>query len=115
MKNYLKKSSYFVPINLKIAIGCEDILLKNIDAPKGLVNGRIGTILDIFKWKNDVKTILVAIFNKLLDDKLKVETIKQKIWKTELLNCSKMLLYQFPLKVRYGVTAHIIQSQILKK
>lgn len=119
MKSYLKKSSNLVPINLKIAIGCKVMLLKNIDTPKGLVNGRIGTILNIFKdEKNDNKTILVVKFNKLLDDddeELTVEIIKQKICETELLNGSKIMFYQFPLKLCYGVTAHKVQGQTLKK
>ena len=95
------------------------MLLRNIDSSICLVNGRIGTIIDIFdKGKNTSNfPILIIKFTKLSDEynDLTVEIIRQLLCEVDLPNGSMVSFYQYPIKLCYGVTAHKVQGQTLKK
>lgn len=119
MKYYLRKNSNLVPVHLKIAIGCKVMLLKNIDSSAGLVNGRIGFVENIMEHgKNGSDSpILLIKFKNLTDDgnEDSVEIIRHLICETDLPYCAKISFYQYPIKLCYGVTAHKVQGQTLKK
>ena len=114
---------------LKLKIGARVVVVYNVDTPDGLVNGEMGTVLDIVKnTKGEVQHIVVKfdleetgemareknphiasryeqdngtpIFRQMLD---------YQVGKAKKLSSSKARLWQFPLKLAFASTGHKMQ------
>lgn len=110
-------SSCLAPYVFTFFIGARVMLLKNIDANRGLVNGRRGTITNVFKDKITGNPVVVSVFfDEISDFKQQLEDIRiVKMDTFNHFNGKTFNFYQFPLKICYSVTAHKAQGQTLEK
>lgn len=109
---------------LYLAVGCRIMLYSNLWTSKGLVNGAIGTVVDILYEQGksspeDQPDVIVCKFESYqgpyLDDALKTVPIPAitKYWTTayDVQNSRK----QFPLNLAYACTIHKPQGLSLSK
>ena len=82
------------------------LLIKNLDVELGLVNGAIGTIIELQKGSNGTFPIVE------FDNKIK-QLIEICDWELEIDNC-KAIGKQIPLMLAYSVTVHKSQSITLE-
>ena len=86
--------------------GSRVMLIKNLDVELGLVNGAIGTIIELQKTTNETFPIVE------FDNKIK-QLIEICDWELEIDNC-KVIGKQIPLMLAYSVTVHKSQSLTLE-
>jgi ATP-dependent DNA helicase PIF1 len=101
IKEKYKKHCHAVEI-LQICVGCQVLLIKNLDVKEGLVNGSRGIVES---FKDDLP--MVRFMNG------KIETINYNEWKVEENGCLIMTVSQVPLKVAYAITIHRTQGMTL--
>jgi ATP-dependent DNA helicase PIF1 len=82
--------------------GCRVLLIKNLDVESGLVNGSLGTVIDLF-----MDGVRVQFDNGVTQIVNRVE------WELELDN-SKVICQQIPLMLAYSITIHKSQSLSLE-
>ena len=99
-----KNSNYIV--DLKLKVGTNVMLIKNMDISLKLVNGSMGVVTDIGKRSVNHKNnyITVKFANGITTD------IKREIWKNKTETVS---ISQYPLIPAYAITIHKIQGQTL--
>jgi ATP-dependent DNA helicase PIF1 len=84
--------------SLVLRKGCRVLLIKNLDVESGLVNGSIGTVVDLF-----TDTVRVSFDNGV------TEIINRVEWELEMDN-AKVICKQIPLMLSYSITIHKSQS-----
>jgi hypothetical protein len=99
--------------------GARIMLLKNIDQDMKMVNGRRGTISEVMISDTHRKQpdALSVDFDPISGETepTKYVVFKQAVDSLKFPDGRTITMYQFPLKLAYGVIAHKAQSQILPK
>ena len=90
---------------LHLCKGMRVMLRRNVDVSKGLVNGSVGTILELHE-KNGITERLTIHFEGL-DDNLELCRDSRKI---EIFPGAYLHRAQFPVSVAYGITIHKAQG-----
>ena len=88
--------------SLVLRKGCRVLLIKNLDVESGLVNGSIGTVVELF-----TDTVRVSFDNGI------TEIINRVEWELEIDN-AKVICKQIPLMLSYSITIHKSQSLSLE-
>ena len=121
-------------MKLEIKIGARVVMVYNVDTPDGLVNGEMGTVIDIVKTKegDDVEYIVVQFDLEETGDRLRRkhpliasryqkqngtpifrQMTEYQVGKAKKLSCTKAKLWQFPLRLAWASTGH--KMQVRKK
>jgi ATP-dependent DNA helicase PIF1 len=101
LESQFKTRNFF---ELKLAVGCRVMLLKNLNVEGGLVNGSLGMVTKII----DEYEVMVKFDNGLH------ETIRQTEWTLEF-ERSEVCASQIPLSLAYSITVHKSQSLTLEQ
>jgi ATP-dependent DNA helicase PIF1 len=89
---------------IRLRKNCRVILIKNLEVSNGLVNGSVGTVLEIFQGHNGIQPGIRIKFDNGI-----TQTISPVDWELELDN-SKVTCSQLPLMLAYSITIHRSQS-----
>lgn len=90
-----------IPFNLQLCVGCQVMLLHNLDLTNQLCNGSRGVIIS---FTSETNLPIVKFMNGL------VRTIDYKTWEIDE-NGDKIVSYtQIPLKVAYAISIHKSQG-----
>ena len=120
---------------LSLRVGARVMLISNIGTTDGLVNGAMGTVLDVIKKSEDfVECIIVSFDTETCGERQrnKYPTISHKykevngtpIFRHDLeyqtgrrqrKHSSRAKLLQFPLRLAWAITAHKMQGQTIKE
>lgn len=92
-----------VPSRLEFVVGCQVMLVHNLDIDKGLVNGSRGVVIGLEEGSVDVR-FLNSIVMK----------IEPHMWSYREEDHTRVTLSQIPLIVAYSGTIHKTQSQTLE-
>ena len=94
---------------LKLAVGARVMLRKNLDVTKGLVNGSMGTLVDIVYDKQEAIQLLKIKF----DHHSSIIDISRDT-KVQIYSNAYLYRKQFPLTIAYSMTTHKSQGLSLK-
>ena len=86
------------------------MLRKNLDVSKGLVNGSMGTLVDVVYDKNAMIKYLKIKF----DNQKYVVVITRDLRKIQIYSNAYLYRKQFPLTIAYAMTIHKSQGLSLK-
>ena len=95
---------------LILSIGARVMLRKNLDVSKGLVNGSMGTLVDVVYDKNVVIKLLKIKF----DSQKCVLDIARDCRKIQIYSNAYLYRKQLPLMIAYAMTIHKSQGLSLK-
>ena len=95
---------------LKLAVGARIMLHKNVDVTKGLVNGSMGTLVDVVYDKHETIQLLKIKFD-LYSSEIDIARDTRKI---QIYSNAYLYRKQFPLTIAYSMTIHKSQGLSLK-
>ena len=95
---------------LKLAVGARVMLRKNLDVTKGLVNGSMGTLVDIVYDKQEAIQLLKIKF----DHHSSIIDISRDTRKVQIYSNAYLYRKQFPWTIAYSMTIHKSQGLSLK-
>ena len=95
---------------LKLANGARVMLPKNLDVTKGLVNGSMGTLVDVVYAKQETIQLLKIKFDLYSS----VIDIARDTRKIQIYSNAYLYRKQFPLTIAYSMTIHKSQGLSLK-
>jgi len=94
-----------MPRQIRVKVGARVVLTRNLDVSRGLVNGAIGTLLDINERYLQVR------FDGVPEAEF-VMRVRQRIEGKE---AGIVVQYQFPLELAWALTVHRVQGMTLAK
>ena len=95
---------------LKLAVGARVMLRKNLDVTKGLVNGSMGTLIDVVYDKHEAIQLLKIKFD-FYSSEIDIARDTRKI---QIYSNTYLYRKQFPLTIAYSITIHKSQGLSLK-
>ena len=95
---------------LKLVVGARVMLRKNLDVTKGLVNGSMGTLVDVVYDKQETIQLLKIKFDLYSS----VIDIARDTRKIQIYSNAYLYRKQFPLTIAYSMTIHKSQGLSLK-
>ena len=107
---------------LKVKVGCEVVMVHNVDTLDGLTNGCRGVLVDVEKKGEAISRLVVKLHNpqhgrlarqKNPCKKFPQATYINAIHWTYLLGGATAMVYQFPLKGASALSSHKIQVSTL--
>jgi ATP-dependent DNA helicase PIF1 len=113
-----QETTCLVPDHLFFFKGARVMLLKNIDQPEKMVNGRRGTILNIADLDQSTHARAVTVAFDPLPGELNPKEytlFRQPVDSLKFPDGKIITMYHFPFKPAYAVTAHKAQGQTLSK
>ena len=87
---------------LKLAVGARVMLRKNLDVTKGLVNGSMGTLIDVVYDKHEAIQLLKIEFD-FYSSEIDIARDTRKI---QIYSNAYLYRKQFPLTIAYSMTIH---------
>lgn len=103
---------------LVLSVSARVMLIRNIDVSDGLVNGVIGTVLEISEESNgDIKSITVSFDNKKVGEKTEFNRVSY--FAVQIHRCEEEMKttsnksftrHQFPLRLAWACTAYKVQG-----
>ena len=107
---------------LRLKVGCEVVLVHNVDTLDGLTNGCRGVLVDVEKNGEAIRRLVVEFHNpehgRLARQRIPCKRFPQATYVdaihwTYLLGGATANIFQFPLKGASGLSSHKIQVSIL--
>ena len=107
---------------LRLKVGCEVVLVHNVDTLDGLTNGCRGVLVDVEKNGEAIRRLVVKFHNpehgRLARQRIPCKRFPQATYVdaihwTYLLGGATANIFQFPLKGASGLSSHKIQVSIL--
>ena len=95
---------------LKLAVGARVMLRKNLDVTNGLVNGSMGTVIDVVYDKHEDIQLLKMKFD-FYSSEIDIARDTRKI---QIYSNAYLYRKQFPLTIAYSMTIHKSQGLSLK-
>ena len=129
IKNLNQSKTGGLAFQLSLKIGARIMLTSNVDISDKLINGQIGTIVNIVTSNHSIKTIYIEFdndnvgINKMQSDRLaqQLNAVPIERVTTEIRTNEKKLSYpvikrtQFPLMLSWACTVHKVQGLSLKE
>jgi ATP-dependent DNA helicase PIF1 len=110
MKDAAASRFAVLPKLLTARIGTRVMLLKNLDVPRGLVNGAVGTVVRFAECKDTLETLPVVNF-----DGLGEHLMVRQNWEVEWMGKKMCTVNQVPLRHAWCLTVHKAQGTSLRE
>jgi ATP-dependent DNA helicase PIF1 len=107
------------PSRLELKVGCQVMLLKNLDASRGLINGARGVVKE-FQYHDDPEAKNSVVISPYVEFETSSHGVQGKIMVEEDFNieiAGKLMACrtQLPLRLAYAITIHKCQGMTLNK